>query len=89
MKVVILGGNGFIGKNIYRFLKKNTQHEVNAPNRSQLNLLDEVSCEEYFTKIRADFVIHSAVNINSVEETLRIFFNVLNQKKKFILGISH
>jgi dTDP-4-dehydrorhamnose reductase len=55
-----------------------TLHQILAPTRSELNLFDDQACKKYLSKELPDYVIHSAVDINSVENTLRIFFNIYN-----------
>lgn len=82
-KILILGGNGFIGRNIYSVLSSLDKFEVYSPKRQELNLLDSDSCEAYLKKILPDVVIHAAVNINSVEDSLRIFFNIYNLKSLY------
>lgn len=78
MKIVvtILGSNGFIGKNILEYLENKEQYTVLAPKRDELDLLDTKAVEEYFKKIKSDIVIHSAVNIHSLEQNLQMYFNV-------------
>jgi len=80
MKVLIIGGSGFIGKNLREFLNSRTNLEVHSPTRNELNLLDDKACKVYLKDAKADLVIHSAVDILSVENTLRIFFNIYNSR---------
>ena len=56
---------------------------VYAPTRQELDLFDDNSCLEYVKKLKPDLVIHSAVDITSVENTLKVFFNIYNAKKYF------
>jgi UDP-glucose 4-epimerase len=82
-KILILGGNGFIGRNLTSFFAASGQYEVLAPARSELNLLNDSACTEYLNKHKPDFVVHSAVDITSVENTLKMFFNVYNNRRSF------
>jgi UDP-glucose 4-epimerase len=82
-KILILGGNGFIGRNLISFFAASGQYEVLAPARSELNLLNDSACSEYLNKHKPDFVVHSAVDITSVENTLKMFFNVYNNRRSF------
>ena len=77
MKIVILGGTGFIGRSFSNYLSNSTDNKVYAPTRSQLDLLDQQSCKEYFKKSEPDLVIHCAVTVDSIEATLRSYFNVI------------
>jgi UDP-glucose 4-epimerase len=83
IKILILGGSGFIGRNLFSFFNQNSRYEVLAPTRSELNLLSDVACSTYIDKHEPDFVVHSAVDINSVENTLKMFFNVYNNRRSF------
>lgn len=67
MRILITGGNGFIGS----YLKKHLsiQHEVIAPSSKELDLIDSVSVSNFFNNQKFDAVIHSAVRgRNSVTE---------------------
>lgn len=83
MKILLLGSTGFIGKNLSEAIKNDARYELLAPERKELNLLDAEACADYLKSANADYVIHSAVDINSAEKSLRSFFNVLNQKSHF------
>jgi len=83
IKILILGGSGFIGRNLFSFFNQNSRYEVLAPTRLELNLLSDVACSTYIDKHEPDFVVHSAVDINSVESTLKMFFNVYNNHRSF------
>lgn len=83
MKLLVLGGNGYVGKNIVEYFSKNNEYEVFSPRRGDLNLLDTDSVEKYISKNKPDVVIHSAVNIASVEENLQFYFNVQRCSEQF------
>ena len=75
LKVVVLGSNGFIGKNIVEFLSSR-DYLVLDPKRQELDLLDTKKVHNYISYHKPDIVIHSAVNINSVIDNARIYFNL-------------
>ncbi len=83
MKLLIIGGTGFIGKNLKKYFEKKKDFEVYTPTRQELDLFDETSCLEYVKNLKPDLVIHSAVDITSVENTLKVFFNIYNANKYF------
>ena len=83
MKLLIIGGTGFIGKNLKKYFEKKNNFDVYAPTRQELDLFDDSSCLEYVKKLKPDLVIHSAVDITSVENTLKVFFNIYNANKYF------
>ena len=76
MKLLIIGGTGFIGKNLKNYFESKNDIKVYAPTRQELNLFDDNLCFEYIKKLKPDIVIHSAVDITSVENTLKVFFNI-------------
>lgn len=93
-KVLILGGSGFVGRNVKEYLqKKNTQYEVFAPSSRELNCVDEEAVTEYLRAQRFDFVLNFAVcadgrdavkgEMKTVESNLRIFLNFAKNEKLF------
>ena len=83
MKLLIVGGTGFIGKNLKNYFSNNVEYDVFAPTRQELNLSDDSACKDYLSKIKPDYVIHSAVDIRSVENSLKAFFNIFNNHNSF------
>jgi len=75
MKILVLGANGFIGRNIIEYLEPK-DYEVFSPKRQELNLLDTQGVDAYIKKLQPDTVIFSAVNIHSLAENLQMYFNV-------------
>ncbi|MDD4937793.1 MAG: NAD(P)-dependent oxidoreductase [Candidatus Shapirobacteria bacterium] len=88
--VLITGANGFIGKNFSEQLKD--KYNLLTPSRSELDLLNEVKVDNFFQKNNIDVVVHAAVVGGSRKEeqidlalsqNLRMFFNILKNKKYF------
>jgi len=82
-RLLITGGSGFIGRNLVDHWGK--RHEVFAPSRSELNLLDACAVRNYVEAHRFDVVVHSATErsnrrVGSAQELLenncRMFFNL-------------
>lgn len=83
-KILILGGSGFIGRNIYEYLKD--KYEIDKPSSKELNLINEKAVDGYFSDKYYDVVIHSAVfnygkhrELNpkdTLENSLKMYFNV-------------
>ena len=83
-KVLLTGGSGFIGRNIKGYLSGIC--DLYAPNRQELNLLDEENVRNYIIDNKIDIVIHGA-NPNPVknpldkadtmfEDSIRVFMNL-------------
>jgi UDP-glucose 4-epimerase len=58
MKVWITGGNGFVGRNLAAWLGR--RHDVLAPRREEVDLLDTAAVERYAQAHHFDVVIHAA-----------------------------
>lgn len=90
-KILLTGGNGFIGKNIQEsYLAQ--KYEIVAPRSFELNLLDADSVEDYFKDKEFFAVIHSAVKpghrnakdpTNLFYSNCRMFENLERHKDKF------
>jgi len=90
MKILITGGNGFIGKNLVEYFSK--KYEVLAPSHNELELLDEKAVEEFLKNNKVDIIIHAAVKGGSrklssypdmLKENTKIFFNLANNSKYY------
>ena len=75
IKLLVLGSNGFIGKNAVEYYSAKG-YEVYSPKRHELNLLDTCAVEKYLANLYPDVVLMSAVNINSLNENLILYFNL-------------
>ena len=58
-KILITGGNGYIGNNIYNALKK-LNYTVLCPSKQQLNMIDINNVTDYFNTHNPNIIIHSA-----------------------------
>jgi len=83
MRLLLLGANGFIGKNIVEYFKDRDDYELLAPLRAELNLLDTKAVESYLQEKKVDVVIHSAVTLHSFEENAQMYFNVARCHKLY------
>lgn len=59
MKILITGCNGFIGRNLIKFLGQ--EHLVDAVSRKELDLLDGGAVQKFFQGKKYHLVIHTAV----------------------------
>ncbi len=75
MKILILGSNGFVGRNLVNYLSTRS-HEVLAPKRITLDLVDQDATQAYIRKHRPDVIINCAITIHSAETNLSIYYNL-------------
>ena len=77
-KVLLTGGNGFIGKNIREsFLAE--KYEITAPRSYELNLADTQAVDDFFATRQFDAVIHAATkpgHRNAKDPTNLFYTNV-------------
>ena len=90
-KLLLTGGTGFIGKNVLRLLSD--KYEITAPRRAELNVVDQLSVDNYLKDKKFDIVLHCAIltpgrNPNDKEEdildyTMRGLLNLKNHENEF------
>jgi len=90
MKIAITGGNSYIGKSIYSYLRD--KYEITLVTRKDLNLLDSILVNEYFSNKNYDCVIHTAIvggsrliddSIDTVAQNIKMIFNLLENRNAF------
>lgn len=90
MKILITGGNGFIGRNLNEYLSG--KHEIISIDVDDLNLTDSDAVDNYFLDKRFDVLIHTAViggnrkipvSPDMLKNNLRMFFNIIRNKNHF------
>lgn len=72
MKILVTGGSGMLGRNLKDIISTdNFEHIWLFPSSSELNLLSEVSTEEYIKNNKPDFIIHFAANVGGLFKNLK------------------
>lgn len=74
MKILVTGTSGFVGRNLQEQLRE--RHDLRCPKRGDLDLLDHGAVRGYLEAGAFDAVVHCAVDILSVEATLKMYFNL-------------
>lgn len=90
LRVLLLGGSGFVGKHIVE--KLSSKYQLITPTHTELNLLDEKKVEKIFSSVKPDVVLY-CVNVGGIrkkadsaevfEQNMRMFFNVTRCSKYF------
>jgi UDP-glucose 4-epimerase len=75
MRVLVTGTTGFVGRNIKEAFATRFPSAW-FPKRQELNLLETDSVSKYLRKGNFDVVIHCGVTLHSVEENLKMYFNL-------------
>jgi len=90
LKVLVTGATGFIGRNVAEHFS--ATHQVSAPARSELNLLDSAAVKSYLERHCFDAIIHAATErsnraVGSAPDLLarncRMFFNLQRNQHAF------
>lgn len=90
MRILLTGATGFIGRNLVECLSAN--HQVAAPARSELDLLDSVAVRGYLERRRFDVIVHAATERSNralgaaadlLERNCRMFFNLARNRHAF------
>lgn len=90
MKVLLTGGSGFIGRNLVA--QWADRHELAAPSRAELDLLDAAAVRSYLDRGRFDVVVHAATERSNravaagpewLERNCRLFFNLARNPQSF------
>jgi len=59
-KILIVGGNGFVGRHLIKFIKNEFKLKVLAPNKKELNLLNRKNIVKYLSLNNPNFIINLA-----------------------------
>src|SRR5438132_7973684 len=89
-KILITGGNGFIGRNLAAWFRGG--HDVEAPARIELDLTDADAVRAYLDRRRFDLVIHAATERSTrqlgsgpglLNRNCRMFFSLARNSQAF------
>ncbi|MBQ76782.1 MAG: NAD-dependent dehydratase [Gammaproteobacteria bacterium] len=82
MKILITGTNGFVGRNLSEYYQERYEN-VSCPKRGDLDLVDTDAVENYLDQDQFDVVVHCGVTLTSVEQNLKMYFNLERCSKSF------
>jgi nucleoside-diphosphate-sugar epimerase len=85
-KILILGGSGFVGTNIVKYLIKNKFRTYSISRSNGYDLRDQQKLIELLKKNKFDFIVNSAAHVGGLpyikkycadvaEDNLRIYIN--------------
>jgi len=85
MKILILGGHGFVGKNVVEILTDSNHKLFPLSRRDGLNLTDYTSTKMSFSKIRPDVIINCAAHVGSLHYVTEYAADVVHDNLQIIL----
>ena len=65
-RIIVTGGNGFLGKNVMKILKAKEFHNIFVPRSKDYNLIKENDIKKMFSDFPADIVIHLAGKVGGI-----------------------
>lgn len=76
MRIFLTGGTGLVGSNVLESPRASI-HEILAPRRAELNLLDLEAIKRYLSKSEPDIIIHAAGKVGGIQANLAAPVNFL------------
>ena len=87
MKIIVLGGHGFVGKSLVELLE-NTGHDVYPLSRRDgLDLMDLNCTRKIFSEIKPDAIINCAAHVGSVHYVTAYAADVIHDNVQMTLNI--
>lgn len=87
MKIIILGGYGFVGKNLVNTLNKTEQKIYPISRREGLYLTDYYSTKKYFIEIKPDAIVNCAAHVGSLHYVTTYSADVVHDNVQMALNI--
>jgi len=86
-KVLVLGGHGFVGKQVMAQLAATSHHAVARSRRNGLDLTDCASAVAVFNEIKPDVIINCAAHVGSLHYVSEFAATVVDENMRMILNL--
>ena len=87
MKVLVLGGFGFIGSHITRKLSKEGYEAIPASRKNGVNLFDYKNFKNYLYDLKPDSIINCAANVGSVNYVSEFSADVIFSNVQILINL--
>lgn len=87
-KILILGGHGFMGRNVNVAFYQNENYEIyNESRRTDCDITDESQLRLVLKEIKPDIVINCAANVGSINYVTNYAADVINDNSQMYLSL--
>ena len=86
-RILILGGNGFLGKNLNKIFGNRNYKIYNESRRTDCNILDYAEFVKRVNDINPDYIINAAANVGSIVYVSHNAADVCNDNTQMYLNI--
>jgi GDP-L-fucose synthase len=86
MKILVLGGHGFAGKNVVNVLKDSKNEIIPLSLRDGLDLINLDSTRKHFAKINPDIVINCAAKVGSLNLVTQQAAEIVDYNMRIVLN---
>lgn len=87
MKILLLGGHGFVGKNVVEAFKDTEHRIIPFSRRDGLDLIDYGSTKKYFDEIRPEIIINCAAKVGSLNYVTQEAAEIVDVNMRMLLNI--
>ena len=87
MKILILGGHGFVGKNVVDILKDSKHDIFPLSRRDGLDLCDYSLTQKYFSDIQPDAIVNCAAKVGSLNYVTQEAAEVFDINMRMLLSL--